>query len=507
MAPPEMFSIATVLVLHAWIAGVSSTCPVSPQSNCKCYDESWALTLGDGFAHATKQQCMGSLGQSEAFGSRDSLSTCITVCAASAAGCKSVNYNFKSKNCIGWPSQVCAIDTITYDTFEYYYTPSVGINTNIETYVAHTVAENTCYWVSSASDVRSYSDAQVQCQNLGGQLAELNTEDKVIFLKHNAPTNIGAAGNMWIGLSNDPSVHSALAWNDASSPGYLNWGVNEPGLASYCVNIDQDLLWYAAPCSSQMRYVCELTDSQCRMGSLTSNDVSSVNKAAQSLNKYDCLNKCFLDSNCQVAQYSLIYMTCHWAYFGAPFTLGVGMADEVQLKTCPIVSTDAPTSNSTSASTDASTTVSTVVSTVSSTSSSTNAPPITSTDTPTAAPTIASTVASTVVSTVSSSHSSTDASTISSTVVSRINCVHMFNQGRDAYFNVQNGFKLIGHVLLSMSSQSKMNCCVFCLQNALCMSVNYDSSNKVCELLDSRADVSDLTASGSDWSFAAYVCS
>ncbi|CAH1774522.1 unnamed protein product, partial [Owenia fusiformis] len=178
---------------------VNGYCPVTPSSDCSCYEMHWARDLTDSLNRGMRHQCLGQTPIPGATGIFASLAACDSACEADSL-CKTYNYNFKTLQCDGWGHIGCTADN-SLDASNYWFFPSTQRTETVTYYDPYT----TCYWISDSSDTQSFADAQAKCKALGGQLAEIDLPDEQIFLKHNPPPN--NVGYVWIGLSNDASVH------------------------------------------------------------------------------------------------------------------------------------------------------------------------------------------------------------------------------------------------------------------------------------------------------------
>ncbi|CAH1797849.1 unnamed protein product [Owenia fusiformis] len=353
-----------------------------PSSSCSCYEKHWARDMTDSLSRGLMTQCQGQGPVEAATGTYASLSDCDQACT-NDGNCTSYNYNFKTLQCDGWSHVSCTTNT-SLDEFNYWFFANTQNNKGVSYYDPY----ETCYWISEPSDTRTYTDAQNQCETLGGQLAEIDIEDENIFLQHNPPPN--SNGYVWIGLSNDPTIHGSLGWNNGTAPEFENWALAQNPLENYCVKADTNdgFKWSLETCSMALQYMCEKTEGQCHLLDEVPKQITSTTHRQASIDKpYSCSRSCYLDSECSFAMFDGLYYTCDFVNFGdTSITLANATILEIVFeKVCPDTSNTTETTPSTQSSTtsqNSSTSPTSPTSQSTPTTPSTQTTPTTPTDAP-----------------------------------------------------------------------------------------------------------------------------
>ncbi|XP_062604115.1 type-2 ice-structuring protein-like, partial [Saccostrea cucullata] len=103
-------------------------------------------------------------------------------------------------------------------------------------------------------------DAQIECQNLGAKLAEIETLEENIFLKN--ITRKSNNGNTIIG-GTDAFSQNRWRWSTTFKPiTFSDWAPNKPdasgGDECLCLTADYDMAWDDWDCdSNQASFMCE----------------------------------------------------------------------------------------------------------------------------------------------------------------------------------------------------------------------------------------------------------
>eukprot|EP00092_Neocalanus_flemingeri_P006940 GFUD01007492.1.p1 GENE.GFUD01007492.1~~GFUD01007492.1.p1 ORF type:complete len:215 (+),score=29.58 GFUD01007492.1:78-722(+) len=119
-----------------------------------------------------------------------------------------------------------------------------------------TTFSSSCYrlW----EETLTWSEAELRCQEEGGHLVSIVSEEEDKFIKDNFFTN----KNIWIG-ANDKVVEGLWTWSDGSAWKFADWQVGQPN--SYEGDEDCGYLWASkdgkwadAPCSSRYEaFLCK----------------------------------------------------------------------------------------------------------------------------------------------------------------------------------------------------------------------------------------------------------
>ncbi|KAL4219516.1 hypothetical protein ACF0H5_022094 [Mactra antiquata] len=119
-----------------------------------------------------------------------------------------------------------------------------------------------CYHFSH--DTESFVIADLLCKKMGGQLAEVNTEEESIFLAEHA-ANI--SHKFWIGLTDIDNEGDWRWYNSKASliqTNVTNWAKHEPdntGDNENCAILGSHHgLWWDHSCHEFNRFVCEVED-------------------------------------------------------------------------------------------------------------------------------------------------------------------------------------------------------------------------------------------------------
>ena len=107
------------------------------------------------------------------------------------------------------------------------------------------------------SEQKSWSDAQAQCEALGGNLASIRSADE------NETVEAGLANTAWIGF-NDFAEEDSFEWIDGSPVTYTNWNGGEPndyGQGEDCTEIIAAVgsgVWNDSNCNTQREVICRV---------------------------------------------------------------------------------------------------------------------------------------------------------------------------------------------------------------------------------------------------------
>ncbi|XP_066267572.1 C-type lectin domain family 4 member F-like [Branchiostoma lanceolatum] len=118
--------------------------------------------------------------------------------------------------------------------------------------------KGTCYRFSA--DQKPYNESQHTCNEEGGRLATVKTNETHNFLTNHVRATTKA--HTWIGLS-DVETEGVWIWDDGTVlVGEGMWGTSEPngGTRENCVHIypAKDYLWNDSTCPSSYYYICEI---------------------------------------------------------------------------------------------------------------------------------------------------------------------------------------------------------------------------------------------------------
>ena len=109
-----------------------------------------------------------------------------------------------------------------------------------------------------------WSEARSSCTEYGGQLAEVESEDKMTAIAE-AKTSAGFTDALWIGLS-DLAKEGTFVWASTGKPAvYTNWLKGEPngGGNENCGQIwhpswtGNGNKWNDEPCTRTYNFLCE----------------------------------------------------------------------------------------------------------------------------------------------------------------------------------------------------------------------------------------------------------
>jgi len=135
---------------------------------------------------------------------------------------------------------------------------------DLEGFIFLGVLDGIGYYVSS--EIATWQDANSICNNLGGNLVSINSEEEQNFVFNLAMTSIasGSPYNYWIGL-NDYDDEGNFTWTTGESVTYTNWvdgepngGAGENGVEVFSVNSDFPGFWNDAPAFVERRIILEI---------------------------------------------------------------------------------------------------------------------------------------------------------------------------------------------------------------------------------------------------------
>ena len=113
---------------------------------------------------------------------------------------------------------------------------------------------------------RGWSYARLNCQNFGGELVKIESEDENQFIKTEFLS--GGGGRYWIGLS-DLGNEGDWRWTDGTEiTGYEKWRSGQPNnhednqhcgaiLKGNYYGANYDAEWNDEKCSLTLDYICE----------------------------------------------------------------------------------------------------------------------------------------------------------------------------------------------------------------------------------------------------------
>ena len=121
---------------------------------------------------------------------------------------------------------------------------------------------SSCYKLHTSP--QNWNNAKVNCQNFGGKLVKIETEEESRFITRKYFSN---KGRYWIGLS-DSSKEKEWRWTDKTGlTGYKNWRSGQPNnfLNQDCVAMLKGTYhfmyfnaeWNDEDCSLTLGYICE----------------------------------------------------------------------------------------------------------------------------------------------------------------------------------------------------------------------------------------------------------
>jgi len=105
----------------------------------------------------------------------------------------------------------------------------------------------------------TWDQAQANCKANGYNLVSINSSAEESWL-YTMQTQKGG-GFWWTGY-NDKGYEGVWVWDDASPPGYTNWGPGQPDNYNgnqNCMadNWDNNNQWNDAPCYYPLKFICE----------------------------------------------------------------------------------------------------------------------------------------------------------------------------------------------------------------------------------------------------------
>lgn len=105
---------------------------------------------------------------------------------------------------------------------------------------------------------RDFAAAQVDCEDQGGGLVALHSEQEQAALIQVA-SDQGLPRDYWIGLS-DRDDEGDFQWEDGSDVDYLNWGGGEPNDFDEedCAQLTGSGAWNDLDCGASLAYICRL---------------------------------------------------------------------------------------------------------------------------------------------------------------------------------------------------------------------------------------------------------
>ncbi|XP_051916296.1 echinoidin-like, partial [Hippocampus zosterae] len=101
---------------------------------------------------------------------------------------------------------------------------------------------------------RTFDDAELVCQSLGGNLASIRSELENTFVQGFIEDE---NSNVWIGY-NDQDTEGTFVWTDGTAPDtFTNFAGGMPGDMGDCVTISEsDGIWSDVDCTNMEAYVC-----------------------------------------------------------------------------------------------------------------------------------------------------------------------------------------------------------------------------------------------------------
>ncbi|KAM6435279.1 brevican core protein isoform 2-T2 [Liasis olivaceus] len=115
--------------------------------------------------------------------------------------------------------------------------------------------QGSCY--KHFSERRNWEDAETQCRNYGGHLANIMTPEEQSFINNQYKEY------QWIGL-NDRTIEGDFQWSDGSPLLYENWHHGQPDshflYGENCVGISwrKDGKWSDVPCGYHLPFTCKM---------------------------------------------------------------------------------------------------------------------------------------------------------------------------------------------------------------------------------------------------------
>ena len=107
------------------------------------------------------------------------------------------------------------------------------------------------HYYGLSQDKLSWEDAKISCEEVGGKLVSINSEEEQVFIEN--LLGIAPSENYWIGAYRENSLWH---WVDGEDVVYQNWKINyeKAAYVSY-----SDFKWYSAN-SGALYYICEWTE-------------------------------------------------------------------------------------------------------------------------------------------------------------------------------------------------------------------------------------------------------
>ncbi|MAQ47265.1 MAG: hypothetical protein CMD27_00100 [Flavobacteriales bacterium] len=145
---------------------------------------------------------------------------------------------------------------------------SLGADTeecqDIEGFIYLGILDGMAYYMSY--ETATWQDANTICNNLGGNLVAINSEEEQDFVYNIAMTNnpLGGPYNYWIGL-NDYNDEGNFTWTNGDPVTYTNWNDGEPnggfgenGVEVFSMNSNSPGFWNDAPAFIERRIILEI---------------------------------------------------------------------------------------------------------------------------------------------------------------------------------------------------------------------------------------------------------
>uniref|UniRef100_A0A914W328 Uncharacterized protein n=1 Tax=Plectus sambesii TaxID=2011161 RepID=A0A914W328_9BILA len=161
-----------------------------------------------------------------------------------------------------------------------------------------------CYFMASQS--LNWPDAQVACENIGGNLASISSSQEYAFL-----IRLAYAANplymTWIGLHAINNM-SPFQWADGTPANYSKWLQGQPSdFGGLCVGWrttygDNSDGWRNIACESQQQFICKQSAEYCPNGaqSGSSGSVSSSNYPKNYENNLNCIYQIVVQAGLRV---------------------------------------------------------------------------------------------------------------------------------------------------------------------------------------------------------------